>query len=387
MVLDVPRHLIIWDRWNGRYGDFAAGRRINLATLHTRPDDIALLCDIFEQPDERDLRSRAQAVTKEIAAKLAELSAVLESRVGDQERVARFPMRCVFSCFAEDVGLLPKRLFERTLTTARDEGGPNEVGEALSLLWKTMDEGERFGADKVQHFNGHFFKAVEAIRLEPREVDLLIEAAQFDWSHVEPSIFGTLLVRALDPEERHRLGAEFTPREYIERLVEPTVVEPIRERWTAVQAAVMQMNPVADDPSTKKTKAQRNAEGRVRDAAIKELLEFHRWLRMMALTWPRSGQAMMPVSNKNAICLFIRDSCGHLSAARPPSRSHCGYFSRAVSASTTWVSEPRRLQLGFRGGCRRSVGSQLRMSLLRIDSEQTSEGNRTVNPRQCETVL
>lgn len=289
MVLDVPRHLIIWDRWSGRYGDFAAGRRINLATLHTRPDDIALLCDIFEQPGVRDPRSKAQAVTKEIAAKLAELSAVLESRIGDQERVARFLMRCVFSCFAEDVGLLPKRLFERTLTTARDEGGPNEVGEALSLLWKTMDEGGRFGADKVQHFNGHFFKTVEALPLEPREVDLLIEAAQFDWSHVEPSIFGTLLVRALDPEERHRLGAEFTPREYIERLVEPTVAEPIRERWTAVQAAVVQMNPVADDPSTKKPKAQRNAEGRVRDAAIKELVAFHRWLRGLSFLDPACG--------------------------------------------------------------------------------------------------
>src|ERR1019366_8519177 len=289
MVLDVPRHLIIWDRWSGRYGDFAAGRRINLATLHTRPEDIALLCDIFEQPGERDPRSKAQAVTKEIAAKLAELSAVLEARVGDQERVARFLMRCVFSCFAEDVGLLPKGLFERTLTTARDEGGPSEVGESLSLLWKTMDEGGRFGAERVQPFNGHFFKTVEALPLEPREVDLLIEAAHFDWSRVEPSIFGTLLVRALDPEERHRLGAEFTPREYIERLVEPTVVEPIRERWTAVQAAVVQMNPVADDPSTKKSKAQRNAEARVRDAAIKELLEFHQWLRSLSFLDPACG--------------------------------------------------------------------------------------------------
>jgi hypothetical protein len=289
MVLDVPRHLIVWDRFSGRYGDFAAGRRINLATLHMRPEDIALLCDIFEQPRERDPNARAQAVTKEIAAKLAELAAALEHRGGDQERVARFLMRCVFSCFAEDVGLLPKGLFERTLTTAREGGGPNEVAESLTLLWKTMDAGGRFGAEKVQRFNGHFFKTAEALPLEPREVDLLIEAAHFDWSHVEPSIFGTLLVRALDPEERHRLGAEYTPREYIERLVEPTVVEPIRERWTAVQAAVLQMNPIADDPTTKKSKAQRNAEARVRDAAVAELLTFHKWLRNLSFLDPACG--------------------------------------------------------------------------------------------------
>jgi hypothetical protein len=48
---------------------------------------------------------------------------------------------------------------------------------------------------------------------------------------VEPAIFGTLLERALDPDERHKLGAHYTPRAYVERLVLPTVIEPLREDW------------------------------------------------------------------------------------------------------------------------------------------------------------
>lgn len=275
MVLDVPRHLIVWDRWSGRYGGFAAGRRINLASLHTRPDDIALLCDIFEQPQERDPRARAQAVTKEIAIKLAELAAALENRVGDQERVARFLMRCVFSCFAEDVGLLPSGIFQRTLETGRAAGGAERVARALTALWQTMDSGGMFGAEQLARFNGHFFKTVEALPLETREVDLLIEAARFDWSRVEPSIFGTLLVRAISPEERHRLGAEYTPREYIERLVEPTVVEPIRKIWTAVQAAVLQL-----DATGKK---------KDRTAGIGELRKFHDWMRGLSFLDPACG--------------------------------------------------------------------------------------------------
>jgi hypothetical protein len=280
MVLDVPRHLIVWDRWSGQYGDFAAGRRIDLATLHTRPEEIALLCDIFEQPRERDPRAKAQSVTKEIAAKLAELAAVLEARGSDQERVARFLMRCVFSCFAEDVGLLPAGIFRRTLEAGRAGGGAERVALALTGLWQTMDSGGMFGAEQLERFNGHFFKTVEALPLEPREVDLLIEASHFDWSRVEPSIFGTLLVRALDPEERHRLGAEYTPREYIERLVEPTVVEPIREKWTAVQAAVLQFD-LADK---NKRKRKQN-----RDAATAELLKFHAWLRGLSFLDPACG--------------------------------------------------------------------------------------------------
>ena len=275
MVVDVPQTLIVWVRWTGSYGDFGAGRRIALASLHNRADDIALLQDIFSQPSVRDPRGRAQAVTKEIATRLAALSAALEDRGLDQERVARFLMRCVFSCFAEDVGLLPEQLFRKTLEAARGSGDPARLKAALELLWKTMDEGGMFGAELLHRFNGHFFKTREALPLEDSDLALLIEATSYDWSRVEPSIFGTLLVRALDPEERHRLGAEYTPREYIERLVEPTVVEPIRERWVAVQATVVQL----EESGKKKD----------RDAAVKALLEFHEWMRTLRFLDPACG--------------------------------------------------------------------------------------------------
>ncbi|NNU85496.1 class I SAM-dependent DNA methyltransferase, partial [Geobacillus sp. BMUD] len=47
-----------------------------------------------------------------------------------------------------------------------------------------------------------------------------------------------LLERALDKRQRHKLGAHYTPRKYVERLVVPTVIEPLREDWRDVQAAV-----------------------------------------------------------------------------------------------------------------------------------------------------
>jgi len=53
---------------------------------------------------------------------------------------------------------------------------------------------------------------------------------------VEPAIFGTLLERALNPRDRHKLGAHYTPREYVERLVLPTIIEPLTAQWEAVKA-------------------------------------------------------------------------------------------------------------------------------------------------------
>jgi hypothetical protein len=275
LVVDVGRSLSVWHRWGGTYQGFAAGHRIELPTLHARPADVALLRDIWLDPARRDPRQRAQAVTKEIAAKLARLASALEGRGFGQERVAKFLMRVVFSCFAEDVGLLPREAFRQTVQRAGVEGDPALFASAVKSLWRAMDEGGMFGYERFLRFNGHFFRDAEALPLERGDIALLLEAAQADWRDVEPTIFGTLLTRALDPVERHRLGAEYTPREFIARLVKPTVEEPVRERWTAVQAAVLQLR------ATEKPKDRAAAEQRIRD--------FLAWMRGLRVLDPACG--------------------------------------------------------------------------------------------------
>jgi hypothetical protein len=69
--------------------------------------------------------------------------------------------------------------------------------------------------------------------------DALLRAASANWREVEPAIFGTLLERALSVDERHALGAHYTPRAYVERLVLPTIVQPLRADWADAQAAAV----------------------------------------------------------------------------------------------------------------------------------------------------
>lgn len=272
IVLDVGKTLIVWDRWSGTYGGFHLGRRIDLKTLADNPADVALLRDIWNDPSARDPRRYAQAITVQIAATLAELAATLEARGHDAERVARFLIRCVFSMFAEDVKLLPDQAFKQLLNAVQT---PAAFVEAAETLWRAMDAGGMFGFYRLLRFNGHFFQNAGALPLERADLELLRKAAAADWSAVEPSIFGTLLVRALTPEERHRLGAEYTPRAFIERLVRPTVEEPVRERWTAVQAEVMQLR-------------ERGKAADLRTAE-KRLVDFHAWLRGLRILDPACG--------------------------------------------------------------------------------------------------
>lgn len=275
LVLDVAKTLLVFHRWGGAYQGFAAGHRIELATLHQREADIALLRDIWNDPAKRDPRITAQAVTKGIAGHLAELAATLEGRGFASERVAKFLMRIVFSAFAEDVGLLPREAFRQTVQNAGINGDPERLAQALEALWHAMDTGGMFGYERLLRFNGHFFRDAEALPLTREEVVLVLAAAKADWKDVEPTIFGTLLTRALDPEERHRLGAEYTPRAFIERLIRPTVEEPVRERWTAVQVEVLQLR------QTGKPKDLARAEERLR--------EFLAWMRGLRVLDPACG--------------------------------------------------------------------------------------------------
>jgi len=94
---------------------------------------------------------------------------------------------------------------------------PKRRGAGFESLWRTMDSGgfSPILREHVLQFNGGLFETVEALPLNAAQFERLCQAAKFEWKDVEPAIFGTLLERALDPGERHKLGARYTPRAYI----------------------------------------------------------------------------------------------------------------------------------------------------------------------------
>jgi hypothetical protein len=199
---------------------------------------------LFTDPQQLDPARLAAQVTRQLAGHLAGLSSQLEKAGHAPDVVAQFLMRCLFTMFAEDVELIPKKSFSKLLAEYADTAEARAyLPEALTSLWATMDKGGFSPAlrTKVRHFNGKLFHDATALPLNADQVALLQSAAAADWTLVEPAIFGTLLERALDPAERHSLGAHYTPRRYVERLVLPAVIEPLRQEWAAAQAASTQL--------------------------------------------------------------------------------------------------------------------------------------------------
>ena len=204
--------------------------RIFLEDLR-KPEIRAQLAAIWTDPASLDPARKSARVTRAIAERLARVAKALERDAHPADEVAMFLMRCLFTMFAEDVGLLPENSFKEVLE--RCEREPDTFGSDVGQLWEAMNTGGYAHAirRKVARFNGEFFLRRSVLPLAREEIGELKQAASYDWKDVDPSIFGALLEQALDPDERRRLGAHYTPRAYVERLVIATVIEPLREDW------------------------------------------------------------------------------------------------------------------------------------------------------------
>ena len=276
IVADVGKSFALYSEFSRSGGNYVAypdSRNHKIALERLRDPEVRkLLRSVWLDPQSLDPTRYAGKITRAIADQLAKLAKSLENSGYGAEPVASFLMRCLFTMFAEDVGLLPERGFTDLLETLKSK--PESFSRQLRSLWQTMNTGgfaPALDAD-VLRFNGGLFAHAEVIELNAEQVELLAVASRSDWRYVEPAIFGTLLERALNPRERHKLGAHYTPRAYVERLVLPTIIEPLRAEWEEVQAAALTYQ----------------QQGKTREA-VTELRKFHHQLCQTRVLDPACG--------------------------------------------------------------------------------------------------
>lgn len=234
------------------------------------PRNIEILRYVFHDPEKLRPSATSDAITREVAERLASVAEALRYRGYNPTVVARFLDRIVFCLFAEDVGLLPKKLFSEI---AENAPSPKQFADLIGQLFTAMAEGGYVFVHPIRHFNGNLFVESPVLELTAAEIKHVQAAARLDWSAVDPSIFGTLFQRGLDPDTRAQLGAQYTSRDDIETLIEPVVIEPLRREWRETRRAVENLlqtgkvNPTGKErPLTKDgaNKAYREARARLR---------------------------------------------------------------------------------------------------------------------------
>jgi type II restriction/modification system DNA methylase subunit YeeA len=198
----------------------------------------------FTDPEQLKPGLTRQALTEQAAAEFARLAQRLRDRGHLSQVVAHFINRLVFCMFAEDVDLLPGKMFGRMLDGAARS--PGEFEALASSLFAAMRAGGRIGFERVDWFNGGLFDDDNALPLTREDIALIREAAGRDWAEIDPSIFGTLFERGLDPDKRSQLGAHYTDRDKIMLIVEPVIIRPWLAEWAATRAEIERLTRQAE---------------------------------------------------------------------------------------------------------------------------------------------
>ncbi len=199
---------------------------------------LEILRALFEDPSRLNPGKSPEKLTEEAAELLGNLAQDMRQHrkitgISDHD-IARFIMRMIFSFFASDVDLLPKESFADVISLNKSR--PEAFRRYLGELFAAMKDGGEFLMRRVPHFNGGLFNDAYVPELIADHIALLERLNALDWSDIEPSIFGTLFERILDPTKRKQLGAHYTSKEDIRLVVEPVLMAPLRRQWELTQS-------------------------------------------------------------------------------------------------------------------------------------------------------
>ena len=260
LALDNPPLLVVCDRLTIRIhtqfnGHPSERHDIPLADLgqHERRE---LLKRVWTAPESFRPRTTNRDITEAAARSFATLAERLRQRGNTPDAVAHFLTQCLFCCFAEDVGLLPGKLFDRLINAKTLT--PERLSQNLGNLFAAMKDGGLFGVDDVPWFNGGLFQTIAVPTLDILDVTELRNAADKNWSAIDVSIFGTLFERGLDPSKRSQLGAHYTDPATIERIIDPVIRRPLLREWAATKEQIASSLAI----SKKKRRASYSAGGR-----------------------------------------------------------------------------------------------------------------------------
>src|SRR5229473_2854138 len=222
-----------------------------------------LLRNCFLHPERLLPTQTRESVTAQAAAKFANIAVGLRQRY-DERRVAHFINKLVFCLFAEDIELLPDRIFADILDEALKR--PDDFVPMLTDLFRAMaNKNGRFGKAAIPWFNGGLFDDDDVLPLGMLAVSDLMMAARLDWKAIDPTIFGTLFESGLDDKKRAEMaslfdvadgvdrkqtrlfdrsatdkgvGIHYTDQATIMKIIEPVVMAPLRREWEGIKAEI-----------------------------------------------------------------------------------------------------------------------------------------------------
>lgn len=225
-----------------------------------------LLRNCFLHPERLRPTETRESVTAQAAAGFARIALLLRQHY-DERRVAHFINKLVFCLFAEDIDLLPDRVFAELLDEAAKS--PDDCEQMLRQLFGAMANPRgRYGPKAIPWFNGGLFDDDDVLPLNVVALAELATAARLDWKAIDPTIFGTLFESGLDDKKRAEMaslfdtpepdggqarlfnapsanrgvGIHYTDEATIMKIIEPVVLAPLRREWDDLKEQIRELD-------------------------------------------------------------------------------------------------------------------------------------------------
>jgi SAM-dependent methyltransferase len=236
LVPNRPRYVVLCNFDQFRVYDFETQMDTPVDTLPIAelPARWGPLAFLFPGDHKPTFNNDRVAVTREAADALATCfkRLIRPDRLPPVPRpmAQRFTLQMLVALFAEDIGLLEKYFVTNLLNECHS---PTDTYDLIGGLFAAMNSREAAHGGRfkdIPYFNGGLFADPARLELHDQELVLLRKAADFNWTKVQPEIFGTLFQHSMGDEERHAFGAHFTHPADIMKIVGPTIVQPWREQ-------------------------------------------------------------------------------------------------------------------------------------------------------------
>ena len=176
-------------------------------------------------------------VNTDASYKMAKLHDALKENGYTGHELEVYLVRLLFCLFADDTGVFEKSTFYNYLQASNPDG--SDLSGRLTMLFSVLDtpDDKRMKnlpeeLKRFRYINGNLFSE----RLAPpffsaKMRSTLLECCDFDWTQISPAIFGAMFQGVMKPQERRELGAHYTSRENILKVIQPLFLDALYEEF------------------------------------------------------------------------------------------------------------------------------------------------------------
>jgi type I restriction-modification system DNA methylase subunit len=132
-----------------------------------------------------------------------------------------------------------KNLFLKLVMGTKEDG--SDVGSTFDKLYDVLNTAPEnrtkslpTGVADFPYVNGNIFsEKISVIDFNKKMRRALVEVANYDWTTINPTIFGSLFQLIKNKEARRELGEHYTSEENINKIVYPLFLDELQERLAA----------------------------------------------------------------------------------------------------------------------------------------------------------